>query len=100
MNYLSTRNKDLRMSASQAIAKGLAPDGGLLTPAVLPRLPASAVETMRDMSYQQRVVYIMNSFLEGFAASELNSYASEAYGGGKFSHEDVAPVRKLDENTY
>lgn len=62
MNYLSTRNKDLRMSASQAIAKGLAPDGGLLTPAVLPRLPSSAVETMRDMSYQQRMVYIMNSF--------------------------------------
>ena len=36
MNYLSTRNRDLRMSATQAIAKGLAPDGGLLTPAVLP----------------------------------------------------------------
>ena len=100
MNYLSTRNKDLRLSSSQAIAKGLAPDGGLLTPAVLPRLPSSAVETMREMSYQQRVVYIMNSFLEGFAASELNSYASEAYGGGKFSHEDIAPVRKLDESTY
>ena len=100
MNYLSTRNKDLRMTAPQAIAQGLSPDGGLLTPAVLPRLPASAVETMREMSYQQRVVYIMNSFLEGFAASELTAYAAEAYGGGKFTHEDVAPVRKLDENTH
>ena len=100
MNYLSTRNRDLRMSASQAIAKGLAPDGGLLTPAVLPRLPASAVETMKEMSYQQRVVYILNSFLEGFAASELTAYAAEAYGGGKFFHEDVAPVRKLDDSTY
>ena len=100
MNYLSTRNRDLRMSASQAIAKGLAPDGGLLTPAVLPRLPASAVETMKAMSYQQRVVYIMNSFLEGFAASELATYAAEAYGGGKFSHEDVTPVHKLDDSTY
>ena len=100
MNYLSTRNKDLRMSASQAIAKGLAPDGGLLTPAVLPRLPISAVETMKEMSYQQRMVYIMNSFLEGFAASELTAYAAEAYGGGKFSDEDIAPVRKLDDSTY
>ena len=99
MNYLSTRNKDIRMTAPQAIAKGLAPDGGLLTPAVLPRLPSSAVETMKEMSYQQRVVYIMNSFL-GFAASELTAYAAEAYGGGKFSHEDIAPVRKLDDNTY
>lgn len=100
MNYLSTRNKDLRMSASQAIAKGLAPDGGLLTPAVLPRLPISSVETMKEMSYQQRLVYIMNSFLEGFAASELTAYAAEAYGGGKFFHEDVAPVVKLNDNTY
>lgn len=100
MNYLSTRNKDIRLSASQAIAKGLAPDGGLLTPAVLPRLPSSAVETLKEMSYQQRVVYIMNGFLEGFAASELTSYAAEAYGGGKFSHEDIAPVRKLDDRTY
>ena len=48
MNYLSTRNKDLRMSAAQAIAKGLAPDGGLMTPAVLPRLPSTAMETMRE----------------------------------------------------
>ena len=100
MNYLSTRNRDLRMNAPEAIAKGLAPDGGLLTPAVFPRLPASSVETMREMSYQQRVVYILNSFLEGFAASELTAYALEAYGGGKFSHEDVAPVHKLDDNTY
>lgn len=100
MNYLSTRNRDLRMSAPQAIAKGLAPDGGLMTPAVLPRLPASAVETMKGMSYQQRVVYIMNSFLEGFAASELTVFASEAYGGGKFSHEDIAPLHKLDDSTY
>ena len=100
MNYLSTRNRDLRMNAPEAIVKGLAPDGGLLTPVVLPRLPVSSLETMREMSYQQRVVYILNSFLEGFAASELTTYASEAYGGGKFTHEDVAPVRKLDDNTY
>lgn len=100
MNYLSTRNRDLRMSATQAIAKGLAPDGGLLTPAVLPRIPASAVETMKEMSYQQRVVYIMNSFLEGFSGSELTAYATEAYGGGKFSHEDVAPIHKVDDSTY
>lgn len=100
MNYLSTRNKDLRMSATQAIAKGLAPDGGLMAPAVLPRLPSTAMETMREMSYQQRVIYIMNSFLEGFSGSELTTYASEAYGGGKFSHPDVAPVHKVDDSTY
>lgn len=100
MNYLSTRNKELRMNAPQAIAKGLAPDGGLMTPAVLPRLPSNAMETMKEMSYQQRVVYILNSFLEGFSSSELTAYAAEAYGAGKFSHQDVAPVHKLNDGTF
>ena len=49
MNYLSTRNKDIRMAAAQAIAKGLAPDGGLMTPQVLPRLSANALESMYQL---------------------------------------------------
>ncbi len=88
------------MTPAQAIVKGLAPDGGLLTPAVIPRLPTRAMETMKDMSYRQRVVYILSSYLEGFTSSELNLYAAAAYGGGKFSDPDVAPVMKLDDSTY
>ena len=54
---------------------------------------------MKEMSYQQRVVYILNSFLEGFSSSELTGYAASAYGAGKFSHPDVAPVHKLDDSS-
>ena len=100
MNYLSTRNNNLRMTAAQAIAKGLAPDGGLMTPQVLPRLAGNALESLKDMSYQQRAVYVLNGFLEGFSSSELTGYARAAYGGGKFSDPEVAPVRRLDDNTY
>lgn len=100
MKYVSTRNKELKMSAAQAIAKGLAPDGGLMTPELLPCLPANALESMKDMSYQQRVVYVMSRFLDEFSACELASFASAAYGGVKFSHPDVAPVRKLDDHTH
>lgn len=100
MNYVSTRNKELRMSASQAIAKGLAPDGGLMTPELLPRLPSNALMTMKDMSYQQRVVYVLTRFLEEFSARELSEFAAAAYGGKKFSHADVAPVKKLDNATH
>lgn len=100
MNYLSTRNKELRMSAAQAIEQGLAPDGGLLTPQVFPRLPGSALETMKDMSYQQRAVYVLTGFLEGFSSSELTTYARLAYGGGKFTSSEIAPVRPVDDSTY
>ena len=84
------------MSAAQAIVQGLAPDGGLMTPEVLPRLPGSALETMRDMSYQQRVVYVLSRFLDEFSARELTKFAAVAYGG-EFDDPAVAPVRPLKD---
>ncbi len=36
--YKSTRNSELKISASEAILKGLAPDGGLFVPEKLPVL--------------------------------------------------------------
>ena len=98
MNYVSTRDKSLRMTAAQAIEKGLAPDGGLMTPEVFPQL--ASLSTLKNMSYQQRAVYVMQSFLDEFSAAELASYADAAYGGGKFSDPAVAPVRRVSDGTY
>ncbi len=100
MNYISTRNSNLRMTAAQAIVKGLAPDGGLMTPCVIPSLPGSALHTLKDMNYQQRVLYIISRFLTGFSTTELNHFVTAAYGKNKFSHPDVAPLRQVDENTH
>lgn len=100
MNYVSTRDKNLRMSAAQAIAMGLAPDGGLMTPEVFPTLPEGALEKLRNMSYEQRAVYVMKLFLEDFSEKELAEYARAAYGIGKFSHPDVAPLQELGDGMF
>lgn len=100
MNYISTRNSNLRMSAAQAIVKGLAPDGGLMTPCVIPTLPSSALHSLADMNYQQRVLYIIGRFLTGFSTVELNQYITAAYAKEKFSHPDVAPLHRIDEHTH
>lgn len=100
MNYLSTRDKSLQLTAAQAISRGLSTDGGLMTPVVIPKLSQNALETMKEMSYQQRAVYVMNTYLENFSASELSSFAAKAYGADKFDTSAVAPVRTVDENTY
>ena len=73
-----------QFSASQAIAKGLAEDGGLLTPVYLPKLPRRALEELKDMSYQQRAVYVMKLFLDEFSVKELTDFANAAYGPEKF----------------
>ena len=100
MQYVSTRNKHYRCSAAGAIAQGLAPDGGLLTPEVLPKLSPNGLTTMTDMSYQQRAVFVMNSFLDDFTAFELSGYANQAYGPDKFDVKEVAPVHQVDDSTY
>ena len=98
MYYVSTRNKETKLSAAQAIAQGLAEDGGLLTPNQFPRLAEGALETLKDMPYQQRAAAIMKLFLEEFSDQELAGYAANAYQ--RFDHPDVAPVRGVDRSTY
>ena len=80
MNYVSTRDKSLRMTAAQAIVRGLAPDGGLMTPEAFLHLPHGALEQLKDMSYQQRAVYVMQSFLQDFSSAELSAFAQRPMG--------------------
>ena len=42
--YSSTRNADLKVTASQAVLKGLADDGGLFVPEHIPALDVSLKE--------------------------------------------------------
>ena len=100
MRYISTRDNTIQYSASQAIAQGLARDGGLLTPCYIPKLPGKAMEDLKSMAYQQRAVYIMKMFLEEFSVKELTDYANAAYGPAKFDSPAVAPVRTVDANTH
>lgn len=100
MYYVSTRDKSLRYTPAQAIAQGLSRDGGLFLPATTPKLPADALEKMVKMTYQQRAQYIMSMYLEDFTVEELGQYAEKAYGPDKFDTPEVAPLRKVDGDTY
>ena len=50
--YKSTRNSEIRVSASEAILTGLAPDGGLFVPERIPALDVPLKE-LKGMSYQE-----------------------------------------------
>ncbi|MBQ3089168.1 MAG: threonine synthase [Oscillospiraceae bacterium] len=100
MYYVSTRNKKLEYTPAQAISQGLSREGGLFLPASLPRLPGNALNTLKDMSYQQRAVYVMGMYLTHFTTAELTAYTAKAYGPDKFDTRAVAPVRKVDDTTY
>ena len=100
MKYVSTRNQSVRLRASQAIAQGLARDGGLLTPEVFPKPPPALLEDLRGKTYGQRAVAVMKLFLEDFSEEELTAFTQAGYSGEKFDDARVAPLEPLTEDTY
>ena len=54
LQYVSTRNETEKVTASEAILKGLASDGGLFVPTMIPKLDKS-FEELKNISYQHLV---------------------------------------------
>lgn len=100
MYYVSTRNKEDKHTSAQAIAKGLATDGGLLTPESFPKLPADALQKLATMTYQERATYVMGLYLEDFSQEELATYAEKAYGPDKFDTSAVAPIYTTEAGVH
>lgn len=70
--YKSTRSDSAPVTASKAILKGLADDGGLFVPEHLPKLNCS-VEELSKMSYQEVAYEVMKEFLTDFTEEELKN---------------------------
>jgi threonine synthase len=97
MNYCSTRNRAVQVSAAQAIAQGIAADGGLFTPVSLPRMEPAQLRDMMNMSYTQRAELVMGLFLPDYTAEELKACVTQAYAGHKFGG-SPAPLTRLNDS--
>ena len=95
MDYVSTRNRERKVSAAYAIANGIAPDGGLYCPTSFPALTEADWKTLAESDYKGRSALILGKFLTDFSAEELADFAAKAYADEKFGGADTAPVVKL-----
>ena len=98
MNYYSTRNAQVKVSASQAIAGGLAPDGGLYVPSELPKLTLDEIMSMCPMDYRGRAAHIIAKFLPEYSVEEIEGFVTAAYGDN-YDDPAIAPLRFTDEKT-
>jgi threonine synthase len=96
--YSSTRNNDRKFTASQAILKGLADDGGLFVPESIPALGVT-VDELAKMSYQETAYAVMSKFLTDFTKEELKSCIEKAYDS-KFDTPEIAPLVDADGAYY
>lgn len=96
--YSSTRNGEKKFTASQAILKGLADDGGLFVPDSIPALDVT-LDELAGMSYQETAYAVMKQFLTDFTEEELKNCIQKAYDS-KFDTEEIAPLVQADGAYY
>ena len=90
--YGSTRGGEGKVTASRAILKGLASDGGLFVPERIPALDVT-IEELAEMTYQETAYAVMKQFLTDFTEEELKGCIARAYDD-KFDTKEIAPVKK------
>ena len=100
MQYISTRDKNQRVSAAQAIAMGIAPDGGLFCPTEIPKLTQDDIRDLCEKDYRGRSAAVIGRFLEEFSEEELTGFAAKAYADDRFGSSNTAPLVKTEGGKY
>lgn len=98
MYYNSTRGGETKLTASQAILKGLAEDGGLFMPERIPALDKT-FRQLSGMTYQETAYEVMKLFLTDFTPEELKLCIRQAYDD-KFDTKEIVPMVKADKAYY
>ena len=98
IKYVSTRGDKEKVTASQAILSGIAPDGGLYVPETFPKLDKS-LEELKGLNYREIAYEVMKLFLTDFTKEELKACIDSAYDS-KFDTEEIVPMKEADGLIY
>lgn len=100
MQYHSTRNNNISVSAAEAIKTGLSAEGGLFVPESFPAVSLDEIKDLTNKSYNERAYFVLSKFLTDFTDEELNNCINSAYTKEKFETDSIAPLFKLNDSTY
>ena len=96
MEYLSTRNNQLRETFTNILFQGLSKDGGLFLPSSWPFIE---VNSLRNKSYEEVALHIINPFVGGdITEDNLYEIISKTYEN--FTHPKIAPLINIDTKKY
>ena len=100
MQYNSTRDNAVQVTAAQAIVRGLSEEGGLFVPQSLPQLSGEDIAALAALPYAQRAERILSLFLGDFTPEEVADCAARAYTAERFRSEAIAPLHELREGVH
>ena len=94
MDYISTRNKSVKVTSSKAIASGISEEGGLFVPESIPQLESADFDKIAELDYIGRAKYVLEKYLTDFSENEIDYCVTGAYKGS-FDDEMPAPIAEL-----
>jgi len=97
MRFISTRGLAEPLGFSDAVATGLAPDGGLFLPETLPDLSAQWSQ-WAGLSYAELCYEFISLFATDIPPDTLREIVRKSYQ--HFDHAETAPLVALDKSTY
>ena len=97
MRYVSTRGETPAVGFAEAVAAGLAPDGGLFVPEELPDLSGD-LAGFAGLAYPELCARFLARFATDIPERELAGLAARSYAG--FDRPEVAPLLELSEGLH
>ena len=99
MAYISTRGEAPKLSFTEALLAGLAPDGGLYVPEAMPHLAAETLRGFAGKPYVDVAQAVISPFLDDDSpADEFKPMLEAAYAS--FRHKAVTPLAQIDDNLF
>jgi len=95
MRFASTRGQSDPVGFSEAVAQGLAPDGGLYLPENFPDL-GEAIGQWEDLAYPELCFEFFRLFATDLETDVLRRAIDRSYS--TFSHPQIAPIVELSGN--
>lgn len=92
MRFISTRGQTQPVRFSEAVATGLAPDGGLFLPEELPNL-GRELGRFEGLAYPELCYEFMRVFATDIEPAKLREIVAKSYT--TFSHPEIAPLKQL-----
>ena len=97
LTYIGTRDRSIKATASEAILRGICPDGGLYIPEEIPKMEKS-LEELGKLNYQELAYEVLSKFLD-FTEEELKACIRGAYDE-KFDTPEIVPVVKKGDALF
>ncbi|SEC46902.1 threonine synthase [Paenibacillus sp. GP183] len=99
MRYISTRGQVSPIGFTDAILMGLADDGGLLVPEHIPQVSDATLKQWQRLTYPELALEVFSLYMnDEIPREDLKKLVDDSYS--TFRHEDVTPLRRLDDGRY